>query len=146
MDPIKPMLPNKPRGVPWVDDRRVLNGIFSVLRSGAHWRDPREAFGPYTTCYNRLINRSRCPLCSDTDRLCATAANVAKGHIRTHAAQQYARFIALPSARKNQPGSDANARTVRSADRQHQMLVLRARPHHIGPRGVGLRVAWITIQ
>jgi hypothetical protein len=24
---IKPMLPNKPRGVPWVNDRRVLNGI-----------------------------------------------------------------------------------------------------------------------
>ena len=33
---IKPFLPNKPRGVPWVNDRRVLNGIFWVLRSGAH--------------------------------------------------------------------------------------------------------------
>jgi transposase len=29
------MLPNKPRGVPRVNDRRVLNGIFWVLRSGA---------------------------------------------------------------------------------------------------------------
>jgi transposase len=28
---IKPMLPNKPRGVPRVDDRRVLNGIFFGL-------------------------------------------------------------------------------------------------------------------
>jgi hypothetical protein len=27
---IKPMLPNKPRGVPRVNDRRVLNGIFWV--------------------------------------------------------------------------------------------------------------------
>jgi transposase len=36
---IKPMLPNKPRGVPRVNDRRVLNGIFRVLRSGAPWRD-----------------------------------------------------------------------------------------------------------
>jgi transposase len=36
---IKPMLPNKPRGVPRVNDRRVLNGIFWVLRSGAPWRD-----------------------------------------------------------------------------------------------------------
>jgi hypothetical protein len=26
-----------------------------------------------------LINRSRCPLCSDTDRLCATAVNGAMG-------------------------------------------------------------------
>ena len=32
---IEPLLPNKPRGVPRVDDRRVLNGIFWVLRSGA---------------------------------------------------------------------------------------------------------------
>lgn len=33
---ISPLLPNKSRGVPRVDDRRVLNGIFWVLRSGAH--------------------------------------------------------------------------------------------------------------
>ena len=32
---IKPMLPNKPRGVRRVNDRRVLNGIFWALRSGA---------------------------------------------------------------------------------------------------------------
>jgi hypothetical protein len=32
---IEPLLPNKPRGVPRVDDRRVLNGIFRVLRPGA---------------------------------------------------------------------------------------------------------------
>ena len=52
---IKPMLPNKPRGVPRVNDRRVLNGIFWVLRSGAPWRDLPAAFGPYTTCYNRFV-------------------------------------------------------------------------------------------
>ena len=32
---IKPMLPNKPRGVRRLNDRRVLNGVFWVLRSGA---------------------------------------------------------------------------------------------------------------
>ena len=32
---IEPLLPNKPRGAPRVvDDRRVLNGIVWVLRSG----------------------------------------------------------------------------------------------------------------
>ena len=41
---IRPMLPNKPRGVPRVDDRRILNGIFWVLRSGAPWRDLPESF------------------------------------------------------------------------------------------------------
>ena len=39
---IKPMLPNKPHGVARVNDRRVLNGIFWVLRSGAPWRDVPE--------------------------------------------------------------------------------------------------------
>jgi transposase len=56
---IKPMLPNKPRGVPRVNDRRVLNGIFWVLRSGAPWRDLPDIFGPYTTCYNRFIRWRR---------------------------------------------------------------------------------------
>ena len=52
---IKPMLPNKPRGIRRVDDRRVLNGIFWVLRSGAPWRDLPEIYGPHTTCYNRFV-------------------------------------------------------------------------------------------
>jgi transposase len=51
---IKPHLPNKPRGVPRVDDRRVLNGIFWVLRSGARWADVPERYGPPTTIYNRF--------------------------------------------------------------------------------------------
>ena len=56
---IRPMLPNKPRGVPRVDDRRVLNGIFWVLRSGAPWRDLPEGCGPHTTCYNRFVRWRR---------------------------------------------------------------------------------------
>ena len=56
---IRPMLPNKPRGVPRVNDRRVLNGIFWVLRSGAPWRDLPSRFGPYTTCYNRFVRWRR---------------------------------------------------------------------------------------
>jgi transposase len=56
---VRPFLPNKPRGVPRVNDRRVLNGIFWVLRSGAPWRDLPETFGPYTTCYNRFVRWGR---------------------------------------------------------------------------------------
>jgi len=55
---IKPMLPNKPRGVPRVNDRRV-NGMFWVLQSGAPWRDLPVGFGPYTTCYNRFVRWRR---------------------------------------------------------------------------------------
>ncbi len=40
------MLPNKPCGVPRVDNRRVLKGIFWVLRSGAPWRDLPDVYGP----------------------------------------------------------------------------------------------------
>src|SRR3981081_4231676 len=50
---IAPLLPNKPRGVPRQDDRRVLNGIFWTLRTGSPWRDLSERYGPYTTVYNR---------------------------------------------------------------------------------------------
>jgi len=39
---IAPLLPNKPRGVPRVGDRRVVNGIFWVLRTGSPWRDLTE--------------------------------------------------------------------------------------------------------
>jgi transposase len=56
---IRPMLPNKPRGVPRVDDRRILNGIFWVWRSGAPWRDLPQSFGPHTTCYNRFVRWRR---------------------------------------------------------------------------------------
>jgi transposase len=37
-----------------VNDRRVLNGIFYVLRTGSPWRDLPERYGPYTTVYNRF--------------------------------------------------------------------------------------------
>lgn len=36
---IQPLLPTKSRGVKHVDDRRVLNGIFWRLRTGAPWAD-----------------------------------------------------------------------------------------------------------
>jgi transposase len=39
---IKPMLPNKMCDVRRVNDRRVLNGIFWLRRSGAPWRDLSE--------------------------------------------------------------------------------------------------------
>jgi transposase len=55
---IQPLLPNKPRGVSRVDDRRVLNGIFYILRSGSPWADVPERYGPPTTVYNRF-NRWR---------------------------------------------------------------------------------------
>lgn len=45
---IAPLLPNKPRGVPRTDDRRVLNGIFYILRTGC-----RGAICPSATAPTR---------------------------------------------------------------------------------------------
>ncbi|WP_259779310.1 IS5 family transposase [Aestuariispira ectoiniformans] len=52
---IAPLLPNKPRGVPRVDDRRVLNGILWRFRAGTPWAEIPERYGPHTTCYNRFV-------------------------------------------------------------------------------------------
>jgi hypothetical protein len=48
---IKSMLPNKPRGIPRVDDRRVLNGIFWVPRVGSAVAGPA---GNLRTLYDLL--------------------------------------------------------------------------------------------
>ena len=52
---IEPLLPNKPRGVPRADDRKVLNGIYWRLRTRSPWADIPERYGPATTCYNRFV-------------------------------------------------------------------------------------------
>ncbi len=55
---IQPFLPNKPRGVPRVDDRRVVSGIIHVIRNGLMWRDAPERCGPHKTLCNRSIRWS----------------------------------------------------------------------------------------
>ena len=55
---IEPLLPKDRRGRKPRNNRRVLNGIFWVLRTGAPWRDLPERYGPYTNAYNRF-NRWR---------------------------------------------------------------------------------------
>ena len=52
---ILPLLPNKPRGVARVDDRRVLNGILWRFRTGSPWAEVPERYGPPTTCFNRFV-------------------------------------------------------------------------------------------
>jgi transposase len=56
---LQPLLPNKPRGVPRVDDRRVISGIVHVIRNGLMWRDAPAVYGPHKTLYNRFVRWSR---------------------------------------------------------------------------------------
>ena len=53
LNKISPLLPNKPRGVPRVDDRRVLSGIIFCIQRGYRWSDVPEEYGPAKTLYNR---------------------------------------------------------------------------------------------
>ena len=46
--------PHKKRGRPRVDERRSLNGILWVLRSGARWKALPRAYGSRSTCHRRL--------------------------------------------------------------------------------------------
>ncbi len=52
---LAPLLPTDTRGVPRVDDRRVISGIIQVLRSGGRWVDAPAAYGPRKTLYNRFV-------------------------------------------------------------------------------------------
>ncbi|WP_408901882.1 IS5 family transposase [Plastoroseomonas hellenica] len=55
---LRPLLPNKPRGVPRVDDRRVISGIVVALQSGGRWIDVPADYGPRKTLYNRFVRWS----------------------------------------------------------------------------------------
>jgi transposase len=45
MERLRPYFP-KSRGMPRVDDRRVLSGIIFINRNGLRWCDAPEAYGP----------------------------------------------------------------------------------------------------
>ena len=50
---LEPLMP-KSRKSARADDRKIMNAIFYVLRTGMPWRDLPERYGPYTTAYNRF--------------------------------------------------------------------------------------------
>ena len=50
---LEPLMP-KSRKSGRADDRKIMNAIFYVLRTGMPWRDLPERYGPYTTAYNRF--------------------------------------------------------------------------------------------
>jgi len=55
---LEPLMPTSRKSAR-ADDRRIMNGIFYVLRTGMPWRDLPERYGPYTTAYNRFNRWSR---------------------------------------------------------------------------------------
>ena len=58
---LEAFLPTDTRGVPRVDDRRVISGIVHVLKSGCRWKDAPVDYGPPKTLYNRFVRwRAKC--------------------------------------------------------------------------------------
>ena len=55
---IEPLLPMDRRGPKPKNNRRIINGMFYILRTGSPWRDLPARYGSYTTVYNRF-NRWR---------------------------------------------------------------------------------------
>jgi len=57
---IRPLLPQPARhrhgGRPRAPDRKVLEGILWILRSGARWQDLPDEFPHSSTCWQRLRN------------------------------------------------------------------------------------------
>ena len=70
---LAPLLPNKPRGVPRVDDRRVISGIIHVLKSGGRWADAPSSYGPRKTLYNRFVRWAAKGVWNDLFEMLATA-------------------------------------------------------------------------
>jgi len=72
---LEPLLPKKVRGVPRVDDRRVISGIIHVLKNGLMWRDAPAVYGPPKTLYNRFIRWSKAGV---FDRIFSTLAGMSE--------------------------------------------------------------------
>ena len=87
---IAPLLPQVHTGPRRVDDRRVISGIVHRLREGCRWRALPEAYGPYTTVFNRFNRWSKRGLwqeifaalagCGEPPKLAMVDSSAVKAH------------------------------------------------------------------
>lgn len=56
LQPLIPEPPRRPdgRGRPWADNRKLLDGMLWVLRTGAQWEDLPRRYGSKSTCHRRF--------------------------------------------------------------------------------------------
>ncbi len=55
---LEPLFPRS-RGLPRVEDRRMISGIVYVIRHGLQWKDAPVGYRPPKTLYNRFIRWNR---------------------------------------------------------------------------------------
>jgi transposase len=56
---VEPLIPQPSKradgkGRPRIDDRRILNGILWIMRTGAQWKDLPDRYPSYQTCHRRF--------------------------------------------------------------------------------------------
>lgn len=115
-----PLLPNKPCGVPRVDDRRVLDGIFWRFRTGSPWAEIPERYGPPTTCDNCFVRWRKAGL---WDRLLEAVSKAYDGAIvmidsscvRVHQHAATGKRGMETMAGWDVPGAGSPARSTRSS-------------------------------
>jgi transposase len=119
---LEPLLP-RARKSARADDRRVINGIFYILRTGAPWRDLPSRYGPYTTAYNRFTRWARRGIwkrvfdafaAKSRDSLHLIDSTIVKAHRAASGAKggrktRRSASAEAAAARKSTPGSTARA-------------------------------------
>nr|WP_258311204.1 IS5 family transposase [Streptomyces sp. NWU49] len=101
---LTPLIPRAGTGRPRVDDRRILNGMVSKIRTGIAWRDLPERYGPWKTVYTRFRRcalrgvfarvlqqlRARADAAGNVDRLVQTDSTSVRAHQHAAATGQTA--------------------------------------------------------
>jgi transposase len=95
------MLPIKPRGVRRVKDRRALNGIFWVSRSGAPGRNPPDSVGSYTSFFDRFVTAEGAGVCDQVIHALAADSRRAVQMIDTSIVRVHQREPVSPSMENN---------------------------------------------
>jgi transposase len=111
---VAPLLPTDVRGKPRVDDRRVLNGIFYVLRTHCPWRDLPERYGPRMTVYNRFNRWAKRGVWSPVFAALALKSKDSLRFIDVAAVESYRTRDAVPGEATNH-----HRRRTRRAHRQN---------------------------
>jgi transposase len=130
---LEPLLPAERghRGHPYEEHRRVINGIRWRQRTGAPWRDIPERYGPWQTCYDRLVRWQKRGLwakvlqalqgtADENGTLLWTHCTVDSSTVRAH--QHAAGARRRPAERGEKGGGRACSRGARIQSRrlQHQ--------------------------
>ena len=116
---LQPLLPNKPRGVPRVDDRRVISGIVHVLQSGCRWKDAPAIYGPSKTLYNRNVRWAAKGVWRDVFETLAAAGGppaevlIDSTHVKAHRSAAGGKG-GRASRRSGSAGADATPRSTPS--------------------------------